>query len=113
MIENGRGRPTRRHILALFGMTAGVVAASASPPARSRFIINTAIDSLYRALGPRVPLRVAATHPMQYLLSLPQRCGAAVSATTVQPRALVITIDGADHDFRGYHMAFVRARRDL
>jgi len=48
---------------------------------------------------------------MKYFLTLPER-GASVSSP-MRPRALVIAIDGADRNFRGYHDAFVRARRSL
>jgi poly(3-hydroxybutyrate) depolymerase len=79
--------------------------------ARVRFVVNTAADCVYGAFARRLPLQVATTHPMQYLLSQPKRVRG--SSARVPPRALVITIDGADHDFGGLHAAFVRARRDL
>ena len=111
-MDSGRSSLTRRHVVALFGVAAAGIVASESVRTRGRFTFNTAADFLYGAFGPRVPVQVAATHPMQYLLS-PPRHRRSARDRIVQPRALVIGIDGSDHDFRGYHAAFVRARRDL
>jgi poly(3-hydroxybutyrate) depolymerase len=78
---------------------------------RVRFVVNTLGDLVHGALAQRVPLQVATTHPMKYLLTVPEQGSG--SSSSVRPRALVIAIDGADRNFRGYHAAFVRARRSL
>jgi dienelactone hydrolase len=109
---NTRRRLTRRRILTLFGITAAAVTVSASTRARFRFVLNTAAHFLYGFLEPRSPSVQASEHPIQYYVSLP-RFRAGLSSTAAQPQALVITIDGSDRDFWGYHAAFVRARRDL
>jgi hypothetical protein len=49
------------------------------------------------AAAPQVaPTMTASTHPMQYLLSLP-------SSGEQSVRAVILTIDGKDRDFRAVH----------
>ncbi len=109
---NGHSRPTRRHILTLFGMTASVVSVSAVARGRLPFLWNTAADLLYGLVEPRSSVFQASEHPIRYYVSLP-RPRADVSSAAAQPKAVVISIDGSDRDFWGYHAMFVRARRDL
>jgi dienelactone hydrolase len=109
---NRRPQLTRRHILTLFGITAAAVTVSAVTRARFLFLWNTAADFLYGFIEPRSPVVQASQHPIQYYISLP-RYRAGGSSTAAQPQALVITVDGSDREFWGYHAAFVRARRDL
>jgi dienelactone hydrolase len=76
-----------------------------------RFVVHTLFDLAYGVFAPQLPLHVATTHPMKYLLTLPEE--GARSSSSMRPRAFVIAIDGAGRNFRGYHAAFVRARRSL
>ena len=78
---------------------------------RVRFVVQTLGDLVYGVFAEQLPLQVATTHPMKYLLTLPEQGSG--SSSSMRPRALVIAIDGADRNFRGYHAAFVRARRSL
>src|ERR1700681_1345542 len=101
---NKRRRLTRR-ILTLFGISAAVVTVSAAARGRFRFLLDTATDFLYGFVEPRSPVVQASEHPIQYYVSLP-RHRAGVSSTAAQPQAVVITIDGSDRDFWGYHATF-------
>src|SRR5262249_15518037 len=75
------------------------------PGARVRLLLDSVAAFTARWTTPAPRLQRAAGHPMRYLWNAPARGRL--------PRAIVITIDGSDRDFRGMHAAFVRVRRDL
>src|SRR5262245_22052108 len=102
MNRNGRRRFTRRHILSLLGITAAALTARALNRARMGFVLNTAADLLYGFLRPRSRILQATEHPVRYYLSLPRHHEEG-SSTAIKPQALVMTIDGSDRNFWGYH----------
>jgi len=95
--------PMKRHmIIALSGLTVIATVTVARSP-RARYMRGVVADFLYASLTTHSKPQTASGHPMQYVISPPERA----------PRAVVIAIDGSDRDFYGFHAAFVRARRDL
>jgi hypothetical protein len=62
-----------------------------------RFVVHTLGDLVYGVFAEQLTPQVATTHPMKYLLTLPEQ--GARSSSSMRPRACVIAIDGSDQAF--------------
>ncbi|HEY0777647.1 MAG TPA: hypothetical protein VGD56_06745 [Gemmatirosa sp.] len=96
----------RRRVVTMLaaGLGAGTLgaAALATRTRRGRAARGVLLDFAHARLWWRGERRRVPGHPMQYLLA---------AAETRAPRAILLTLDGADHDFVWNSAAFMRACR--
>jgi hypothetical protein len=89
---------------ALLGSTvAGLVRWAATRP-KAAYVRSTVADYVLTRVLPAPRLEMATHHPMRYYLSLPRGWYAG------RTWPVVVTLDGADRDFRWNHRAFLRVR---